>query len=152
MVTVTGHFSPLFLYGNTMKQRLQIERGTSAVFLRYEMGGAANLQNISEFFWDVVDLLGLHLPFTVQMNWNTAFIFFPIAGFQGEQYMKLSGFVTTTSRWFKVAFLSNIWRSLSLLKGHFTIPKGSERIATVGWCVFVTRDYSKNFGIVPLDP
>ena len=29
--------------------------------LRYEMGGAANLQNISEFFWDVVDLLGLHL-------------------------------------------------------------------------------------------
>ena len=98
MVTVTGHFSPLFLYGNTMKQRLQIERGTSAVFLRYEMGGAAKLQNISEFFWDMVDLLGLHLPFTVQMNWNTAFIFFPIAGFQGEQYMKPSGFVTTTSR------------------------------------------------------
>ena len=75
MVTVTGHFSPLFLYGNTMKQRLQIERGTSAVFLRYEMGGAANLENISEFFWDVVDLLGLHLPFTVQMNWNTEHCF-----------------------------------------------------------------------------
>ena len=76
---------------------------SSAVFLRCEMGGAANLQNISEFFWDVVDLLGLHLPFTVQMNWNTAVIFFSDCWFSRRAmaiyiYMKLSGFVTKPSR------------------------------------------------------
>ena len=33
------------------------------------------------------------------------------------------------ARWFKVTFWSPSWRSLSLLKGHLTIPKRSQRIA-----------------------
>ena len=36
---------------------------------------------------------------------------------------------TALSRWFKVTFWSPSWTSLSLLKGHLTIPKRSQRIA-----------------------
>ena len=43
-------------------------------------------------------------------------------------------FQKTTARWFKVTYWSPIWRSLNHLKGHLTIPKRSQRIASKKWC------------------
>ena len=36
---------------------------------------------------------------------------------------------TSTARWFNVTFLSPIWRSLNLWRGHLTIWKRAQRIA-----------------------
>ena len=47
-----------------------------------------------------------------------------------------------SSRWFNVTFLSPSWRSLNLQKGHLTIPKRSQWIATI---ILLSKKKKANF-------
>ncbi len=93
------------------------------------------------------------MPLSTSLTWNWA------QGAQLRQLQRTRSWMNPSpldkwnpnisiTRWFKVTFLSPIWRSLNPWKGHLTIPKRSPRIARYIYIyiiyiyIYITRFWS----------